>query len=224
MARLSAVATVERDRVVPVLHHDDVDDVVRVAEILFSYGFTTLEFTNRSETAASTFERIFPRLSDDLPGLTLGAGSIGSSEAASMFIDNGARFVVGPATSEAVASVCFERGIPYMPGCGTLTEILRGHEMGCEIVKLFPASVIGGPPFLEAVRAPCPDIKVMPTGGVDFTAESLESWFRAGAVAVGLGSALIPASMLASKDWSGIESKVGAVADNLARALARLES
>ncbi len=216
MTRLSPVATIERDRIVPVFNHDDVNVVVYVAEILFENGFSTVEFTNRSADAASTFERLVPLLGDHLPEMVIGAGSITTADAARSYIESGARFVVGPATSEAVAGVCRDFGVPYIPGCGTLTEILRGHEMGSEIVKLFPASSLGGPGFLSAVRAPCPDIKVMPTGGIDPSAESLAAWFGAGAVAVGLGSALVPPRMVAVGDWDGLTANVKTVARNLA--------
>lgn len=215
MAGLSPVAAIERDRIVPVFNDDDLDVTLRVADILFANGFSILEFTNRSAAALSTFERVVPRLGENLPDMTVGAGSISGAEAARAYTDSGATFVVGPATSEAVATVCSDRGVPYMPGCGTLTEILRGHQMGSEIVKLFPASIVGGPQFLAAVRAPCPDIKVMPTGGIDPSPESLAEWFRAGAVGVGLGSTLVPSAMLAVRDWDAIAANVARVAENL---------
>src|SRR5436190_1419172 len=108
-------------------------------------------------------------------------------------IDAGARFVVGPVFRPEVIAACHERDVPAMPGCFSPTEILAAHDCGADIVKVFPATMLG-PQFIKDVRAPLPQVKLMPTGGV--TLDNAGDWIRAGAVAVGLGSALVDATAI----------------------------
>src|SRR5690349_11630468 len=107
-----------------------------------------------------------------------------------------------------VAKVCNRRKIPYSPGCGSASEISYAEELGCEIVKVFPGSSVGGPEFVKNVLGPMPWTRIMPTGGVDTSEESLKKWFGAGIVACGIGSNLITKELLAAKDYAGIEKKV----------------
>jgi 2-dehydro-3-deoxyphosphogluconate aldolase/(4S)-4-hydroxy-2-oxoglutarate aldolase len=131
-------------------------------------------------------------------------------------IDLGANFVFAPGFSPEVATACHLRNVAYVPGCATMTEILDAYRVGCDFVKLFPANSLGGPSFLEAVRAPCPWVQAIPTGGVEPTIESLRAWYRAGAPAVGMGSKLLPAQLVEAGDLQGlrasIETTVAAVA------------
>ena len=107
-----------------------------------------------------------------------------------------------------VAKVCNRRGIPYSPGCGSATEIGDAQELGCEIVKVFPGSSVGGPDFVKSVMGPMPWTRIMPTGGVEPTEESLRKWYGAGIVACGIGSNLITKELLKAKDYKGIEENV----------------
>lgn len=138
----------------------------------------------------------------------LGAGSIVDAPTAALFIANGARFVVGPMTNAEVARLCNRRLIAYLPGCATTTEIGNAQELGCEIVKLFPGDGVGGPATVKAILGPMPWTKMMPTGGVEPTEESLRAWFGAGIVAAGMGSKLITSTLLDAKDYDGIERRV----------------
>ena len=108
-------------------------------------------------------------------------------------IDAGARFVVSPVFRREVIRACHERNVPVMPGCFSPTEILDAHDAGADIIKVFPATMLG-PQFLKDVRAPLPQVKLMPTGGV--TLDNAGDWIRAGAVAVGVGSALVDAKAI----------------------------
>jgi 2-dehydro-3-deoxyphosphogluconate aldolase/(4S)-4-hydroxy-2-oxoglutarate aldolase len=125
--------------------------------------------------------------------------------------------VFAPSFAPEVAGACNLRNIPYVPGCATVTEILTAYRAGCDLVKLFPASTLGGPAFLEAVRAPCPWVAAIPTGGVEPTADSLQPWYRAGAPAVGMGSKLLPRRLVDARDFEGlralVEAAVAAVAE-----------
>jgi 2-dehydro-3-deoxyphosphogluconate aldolase/(4S)-4-hydroxy-2-oxoglutarate aldolase len=125
-----------------------------------------------------------------------------------MYIAAGADFVVGPLLDEETAELCNKRKIPYSPGCGSMTEIHKAHELGVEICKLFPGGQVGGPAFVKAAKGPCPWTEIMPTGGVSPTKESLTEWFGAGIVCAGMGSKLITKELVAAKDWAGITMKV----------------
>jgi 2-dehydro-3-deoxyphosphogluconate aldolase/(4S)-4-hydroxy-2-oxoglutarate aldolase len=127
---------------------------------------------------------------------------------AALYIANGARFVVGPLLNAEVARLCNRRGIPYSPGCGSATEIGDAQELGCEIVKVFPGSSVGGPEFVRSVLAPMPWTRIMPTGGVDATEESLRQWFGAGIVACGIGNNLVTRELLKARNYAGIEARV----------------
>jgi 2-dehydro-3-deoxyphosphogluconate aldolase / (4S)-4-hydroxy-2-oxoglutarate aldolase len=138
----------------------------------------------------------------------MGVGSVVDAPTAGIYIANGAKFVVGPLLNADVARVCNRRGIPYSPGCGTASEIGYAQELGCEIVKVFPGASVGGPDFVKSVMAPMPWTRIMPTGGVEATEQSLRAWFGAGIVACGIGSNLVTKQLLDAKDYKGIEEKV----------------
>ena len=140
--------------------------------------------------------------------IIMGVGSIADAPTAGLYIANGANFVVGPLLNQDVAKLCNRRKIPYSPGCGSVTEISQAEELGVELVKVFPGSEVGGPAFVKSVLGPCPWTRIMPTGGVDATRESLEGWFKAGVSAVGAGSKLITKELVDAKDWDGLAEKV----------------
>ena len=138
--------------------------------------------------------------------MIMGVGSINDAGTASLFMQLGANFIVSASLREDIAKVCNRRKIPYMPGCGTLTEVGRAEELGCDIVKLFPGSVYG-PGFIKAIRGPQPWTQIMPTGGVAPTKENLTGWLQAGAVCVGMGSKLISKDLLKSRDFKQLTEK-----------------
>jgi 2-dehydro-3-deoxyphosphogluconate aldolase/(4S)-4-hydroxy-2-oxoglutarate aldolase len=118
---------------------------------------------------------------------------------------------VGPGLNPEVARLCNRRKVAYMPGCGSVTEIAQAEELGVEIVKVFPGSAVGGPPFVKAVLGPMPWTSIMPTGGVDATEESIQSWFEAGVACAGIGSKLIAKDLVAVGDFDAISAKVAQV-------------
>ena len=121
----------------------------------------------------------------------------------------GADFIVTPALRKDIAVVCNRRKIPFMPGCGSLTEIGEAEELGCDVVKLFPGSVYG-PNFIKSIKGPQPWTRIMPTGGVAPNEENLTGWFSAGAVCVGMGSKLLSKDLIAAKKYSTIKKNVAA--------------
>ena len=143
----------------------------------------------------------------ELPGMIMGVGSVTDAAAASRFMSLGANFIVTPVLREDIAVVCNRRKVLWSPGCGSLTEITRAEELGCEIVKLFPGGIYG-PGFVKAIKGPQPWTSVMPTGGVSPTKESLSSWFDAGVTCVGMGSKLIKKDSEGNFNLEEIESLI----------------
>ena len=137
----------------------------------------------------------------------MGVGSITDAGAASLFLQMGANFVVTPSLREDIAMVCNRRKVLWSPGCGTLTEINKAEEMGCEIIKLFPGSTYG-PGFVKAIKGPQPWTSIMPTGGVSTAEDNLRAWFEAGVTCVGMGSKLISKEILANADFQKLENLV----------------
>jgi 2-dehydro-3-deoxyphosphogluconate aldolase/(4S)-4-hydroxy-2-oxoglutarate aldolase len=206
--KLEVLSTIAREGVVPVFYDPDVAVTAEVATTLVAGGISTIEFTNRGDGALDVFAGLIRDTRRRLPELIVGAGSIVDGATAAHAIDLGASFVFGPSFSPEVASACHLRNVPYVPGCATMTEILAAYRAGCDYVKLFPAASIGGPAFLEAVRAPCPWVQAIPTGGVEPTVESLRPWYRVGAPAVGMGSKLLPRALVDARDFEGLRALV----------------
>ena len=216
--KAEVLEAIRRDGVVPVFFHADVEVAKEVARRLVAGGLSTLEFTNRGDDAVGVLAGLLGWARRELPQLIVGAGTVTRAATADHVIDLGASFVFAPSLSAEVAAACNDRNIPYVPGCGTLTEIQAAYRLGCDFVKLFPAAAIGGPAFLSAVRAPCPWIQAVPTGGVEPTEESLRAWFTAGAPAVGMGSNLLAKDLVEAGDWDAIEARVRATVAAVAAA------
>jgi 2-dehydro-3-deoxyphosphogluconate aldolase/(4S)-4-hydroxy-2-oxoglutarate aldolase len=216
--KADVLAAIRRDGVVPVFYHADIDTTREVARRLVAGGVSTIEFTNRGDGAIEVFADLIRWARRELPELVVGVGTVVDATTAGYVIDLGANFVFAPALSAEVAAVCNSRNVPYVPGCGTLTEIQTAYGLGSDFVKLFPAGSIGGPAFLSAIRAPCPWVQAIPTGGVEPSAASIKAWFDAGAPAVGMGSKLLPADMIGRGDWQGVEERVAATVAAVAQA------
>jgi len=206
--RMAVLTAMMDQSVIPVFYHPDVELCTQVIQACANGGAKCVEFTNRGDFAAQVFLDVTRYFAKADPSVIMGVGSIVDAPTAGIFIANGAKFVVGPLLNAEVAKVCNRRGIPYSPGCGSATEIGDAQELGCEIIKVFPGSSVGGPDFVKSVMGPMPWTRIMPTGGVDPTEESLRKWFNAGIVACGIGSNLITKKHLDAKDFQGIEENV----------------
>ena len=194
--------------IVPVFYNKDPETTIRIVEACARGGARCVEFTNRGDLAHHVFTEAVRHVMVNKLDVIMGVGSIVDAPTAALYIANGANFVVGPLLNEEVARLCNRRKIAYSPGCGSVTEIGQAEELGVEIVKVFPGSEVGGPAFVKSVLGPCPWTRIMPTGGVDATRESLESWVKAGVAAVGAGSKLITKELVDAKDWDGLTEKV----------------
>jgi 2-dehydro-3-deoxyphosphogluconate aldolase/(4S)-4-hydroxy-2-oxoglutarate aldolase len=206
--RLSVLTAMMDQGVIPVFYHPDVEVCSKVIQACANGGAKCVEFTNRGDFAAHVFLEVTRHFAKADPSVIMGVGSIVDAPTAGLFIANGAKFVVGPLLNAEVAKVCNRRMIPYSPGCGTASEIGYAQELGCEIVKVFPGGTVGGPEFVKNVLGPMPWTRIMPTGGVEATEESLRAWFGAGIVACGIGSNLVTKALLDAKDYDGIEKRV----------------
>ncbi len=206
--RMSVLSAMMQQGVIPVFYHPEAEVCVNVIQACANGGAKCAEFTNRGDFAAHLFFDVARHFTKADPSVIIGVGSVVDAPTAGIYIANGAKFVVGPLICADVARLCNRRGIPYSPGCGSATEIGYAQELGCEIVKVFPGSSVGGPDFVRSVMGPMPWTRIMPTGGVEPTEESLRNWFGAGIVACGIGSKLITAPLLDAKDYKGIEENV----------------
>jgi len=206
--RMTVLAAMMQQGVIPVFYHPDTEVCIDVIQACANGGAKCIEFTNRGDFAPHVFLDVARHFAKADKSVIMGVGSVVDAPTAGIYIANGANFVVGPLLNPDVAKVCNRRKIPYSPGCGSATEIGYAEELGVEIVKIFPGTQVGGPEFVKAVLGPMPWTKIMPTGGVDPTEDSLKQWFGAGIVAAGIGSKLITAEALKAKDYKGIENKV----------------
>jgi 2-dehydro-3-deoxyphosphogluconate aldolase/(4S)-4-hydroxy-2-oxoglutarate aldolase len=193
---------------VPVFYHADLETARNVVGAVSKGGCKLVEFVNRGDHAFEVFNELEKHFAKADPSLILGAGSIVDPYTAALYINCGANFIVGPVLNREVGVICNRRKIPYSPGCGSASEISQAEELGCEIVKVFPGGQVGGPAFVKAVLGPMPWTRLMPTGGVSPTRESLTEWFGAGIACAGMGSKLVTKDLIAKKDWKGIENKV----------------
>lgn len=213
--RLIVLGSILEQGVVPVFCDQDVEVCINVIQSCVDAGAACVEFTNREHFSPAVFLEVSRHFSQSRSPVMLGVGSVVDAPTAALYIANGASFVVGPLLNPEVARLCNRRGIAYMPGCATASEIGMAQELGCELIKLFPGGATGGPDFVKSILAPMPWTRLMPTGGVEPTPASLREWFGAGIAACGIGSRMLTKQMLQDKDYSGIQSSVRRVLDEV---------
>lgn len=191
---------------VPVYYNKDVEIAKQVVKACYEGGIRAFEFTNRGDFAHEVFAELIKFASKECPELILGVGSIVDAGTASLYLQLGANFIVGPLFNPEIAKVCNRRLIPYTPGCGSVSEIGFAQEVGCDLCKIFPAGNVGGPSFVKNIKAPMPWSMIMATGAVEPTEENLSAWFKAGVTCVGMGSKLFPKEMIAAGNWEAIST------------------
>ena len=206
-SRLEVAAVMKDTGMVPLFFHSDVELGKKVLKACYDGGGRLLEFTSRGDFAFEVFGELNKYAIKELPGMILGVGSVTDAAAASLYMQLGANFIVTPVLREDIAVVCNRRKVLWSPGCGTLSEIARAEELGCEIVKLFPGDIYG-PGFVKGVKGPQPWTSIMPTGGVSPDEENLKGWFDAGVTCVGMGSKLISKDILANQDFDKLQQTV----------------
>jgi 2-dehydro-3-deoxyphosphogluconate aldolase/(4S)-4-hydroxy-2-oxoglutarate aldolase len=186
---------------VPVFYHKDIEVAKAVLKACYDGGVRAFEFTNRGDFAHEIFGQLVKFAATECPEMAVGVGSVVDAGTASLYMQLGACFVVGPLFNPDVAKVCNRRQVPYTPGCGSISEVGFAQEAGCELCKVFPGDVLG-PKFVKGLLAPMPWSKLMVTGGVEPTEENLKAWFNAGVYCVGMGSKLFPKDKVAAQDWA----------------------
>jgi 2-dehydro-3-deoxyphosphogluconate aldolase/(4S)-4-hydroxy-2-oxoglutarate aldolase len=206
-SRIEVASKMKETGMVPVFYHADAEVCKKVVKACYDGGVRLFEFTNRGDFATLVFAELNKWAQQECPEMIMGVGSVVDEGTAAMYIALGANFIVSPLVDEATARVCNKRKIAWSPGCGTVTEIGRAHELGAEVVKIFPGSEVGGPGFVKAVKGPMPWTSIMPTGGVSPTEENLKAWFEAGVTCVGMGSKLFPKEVLATENYDYITQK-----------------
>lgn len=203
---MAVMAAIRQAPMVPVFYHADPAVACNVVKACYEGGVRVFEFTNRGDFAHEVFAEVVRYAAVECPELILGVGSIVDPATAALYMQVGASFVVGPLFNPEVSRVCNRRCIPYIPGCGTISEVGAAQEAGSAICKVFPGDVLG-PNFVKGLMAPMPWSRLMITGGVEPTEENLTAWFRAGAFCVGMGSKLLPKDRVAAADWKYITDK-----------------
>ena len=206
-SRLQVISAMETSGMVPLFYHPAIKTGKQVLKACYDGGARLLEFTARGDFAHEVFAELVKYAVAELPGMILGVGSVTDAAAASRFMGLGANFIVTPVLREDIAIVCNRRKVLWSPGCGTLTEIAKAEELGCEIIKLFPGDIYG-PQFVKGIKGPQPWTSIMPTGGVSPDRENLSAWFNAGVTCVGMGSQLISKEIIAKEDFATLEVQV----------------
>tara|TARA_R110002050_G_scaffold223338_1_gene359138 strand:- start:59844 stop:60512 length:669 start_codon:yes stop_codon:yes gene_type:complete len=206
-SRIEVATAMKETGMIPLFFSNDLELSKNVLKACYDGGARLMEFTARGDFAHEVFGALTKYAIKELPGMIMGVGSVTDAGAASLYMGLGANFIVTPVLREDIAIACNRRKVLWSPGCGSLTEIAKAEELGCEIVKLFPGDIYG-PKFVKGVKGPQPWTSIMPTGGVSPTEENLSGWFNAGVTCVGMGSQLISKDILASKDFVKLKSDV----------------
>ena len=204
--KIDTVGIIRSTGIVPVFYNKDVELTKKVVKACYDGGIRAFEFTNRGDGAHKVFEQLIAFVRAECPEMALGAGTILDAPTAALYLQMGADFLVSPCCVDEVIALANRRGVPYSPGCGTVTEIVHAMERGCDLVKVFPAGTVGGPAFVKNILAPLPWAMVMCTGAVEPTEENLSAWAKSGVTAVGMGSKLFPKEVVAAGDWAAISA------------------
>ena len=204
--KIQVLAKIAAAPMVPVFYNKDVEVCKNVVKACYAGGVRAFEFTNRGDFAQEVFAELVKWADRECPELALGIGSVVDAPTAALYLQLGACFVVGPLFNPDIAPVCNRRLVPYCPGCGTVSEIGKAQELGCDLTKLFPGDVYG-PNMGKGLKAPRPWSKIMVTGGVSPDKENLTSWFKAGVFCVGMGSKLFPSDKVKAGDWDYVVNK-----------------
>lgn len=205
----------ENSKIIPVYNNSDFEESKKIVQVCYDAGLRVFEFTNRNENALEVFSQLIQEFKN-YEDLYIGIGTIFTTSDAENFIQKGAHFIVSPVLSLEVLKYCQKNEITYIPGCGTVSEIYTAFSNGCELIKAFPANVLGTE-FVKAVKSVIPKVKVMPTGGIEPEEFEIKKWQKAGVSCVGVGAKLFDAEALKNKDYVNLS-------ENLKQLLAKLKA
>ena len=187
--------------ILPLYYFKDEETSVEILKALYNAGIRAVEYTNRGEAALNNFVRMRKIIDNELKGMYLGIGTIKDGAMAQTFIDAGADYIICPGLVESVAVVADKHDMLWVPGCMTPSEIIKAETLGAKMIKLFPGNILG-PTFMSTVKELFPNLLFMPTGGVELDRGNIESWFKAGVCAVGMGSKLISKDVMENKKYT----------------------
>lgn len=204
--------TIVNQGVLPLYYNDDETVTIETLRALYRAGIRAVEYTSRGTAALSNFTKMLEIRNAEMPEMLLGIGTIKNVKQAEEYFQAGADFFISPGFVAEVAEFLIPKDVLYSPGCMTPTEIIAAEAAGVTFIKLFPGNALGAG-FMSAIRDVFPDLKFMPTGGVDTTKESIESWFKAGVSAVGMGSKLVSKELMHTNDYAAIENETKKVLD-----------
>lgn len=192
--------------IMPIFFNPEENICLKLLEAAYEGGIRVIEMVNRGKEAPSIFPAI-RKLADQMPGLSLGIGTIYHPWEAEMFSELGAEFIVAPVMNPKLGEYCKNANLPWIPGCGTVTEVFFAQEIGAELIKVYPANVLT-PEFVKSVHAVLPNVEIIPTGGVEPNAVSIKEWFDAGVLCVGMGSQLFKKELISKGAYSEIRDTI----------------
>jgi 2-dehydro-3-deoxyphosphogluconate aldolase / (4S)-4-hydroxy-2-oxoglutarate aldolase len=210
MAKFSAMQVYEKigaNRILPLFNYADAEICKSVMRACYNAGLRVFELTNRDEEAYNVFRQLVPFVENELPELSLGAGTILDADTAQKFIDAGADFIIAPNLEPLVGEVCIKNNIPWIPGCFSPSEMKTAYDLGATVIKLFPAGSVG-PTFVKHLKGPLPFLKIVVTGGVELDELSIAKWIDAGVFAIGIGSQLFSNQAILNKEYALLESRI----------------
>jgi len=207
--RAATTAAVEQAGIVAVIRIKEPARLRAVVDALAEGGLRAIEVTMTVPGAIGLIAELSPHMPE---GFLLGAGTVIDADTVRRVVDAGARYIVSPVFRRSVLEACHSLDVAVMPGCFSPTEILDAWEMGADVVKVFPATALG-PGYIKDIRGPLPQVKLMPTGGV--TLDNAGDWIRAGAVAVGVGTALTDATAIAAGDYAKLRANAERIVANV---------
>jgi 2-dehydro-3-deoxyphosphogluconate aldolase/(4S)-4-hydroxy-2-oxoglutarate aldolase len=211
MNRTQIVKKIITDKIVAVVRLSEDKDVMQIIDAIYQGGITSMEITMTTPNAIKIIEMLNNEYENKL---LVGVGSVINVKMAEEAISAGAKYVVSPVYNSSIIEISHKKDIPAMPGCFTPTEIYQAYETGADIIKVFPANITGMK-FFKAVKAPLPFLKLMPTGGVSLT--NANEWIKAGACAVGVGSALLEKEVLADKRYDKLTDNAKTLIKNISQ-------
>ena len=201
--KIQVLSAMKETGMVPVFYHKDIEIAKHIVKACYDGGVRVFEFTDRGDFANEVFGELVKFCLNECPKMIMGVGTVVDPATASMYMQFGANFVVGPLFNPEIAKACNRRLIPYIPGCGSISEVGFAQEAGSDFCKIFPGDVLGSK-FIKNIMNPMPWSQLIVTGGVEPTEYNLASWFKAGTTCVGMGSSIFSKEVIIAKNWSKI--------------------
>jgi 2-dehydro-3-deoxyphosphogluconate aldolase / (4S)-4-hydroxy-2-oxoglutarate aldolase len=213
MSKIQKVSeAIVKQGILPLYFNADENASLEILRAIYRAGIRAVEYTSRGDSALKNFTKMVQVRNAEMPDLLLGIGTIKNLHQAEDYFKAGADFFISPGFVTEVSNYLKSKELLYSPGCMTPTEIITAENAGVKFIKLFPGNMLG-PEFLSGIKDIFPKLLFMPTGGVDTTRENIESWYKAGVSAVGMGSKLISKKLMEDKDYDTIEKETKKVLD-----------